>query len=581
MKSKSRIVSVLAGLLIFTLMPLNGASAEQTRTVTGGSLYALQCFGNHSVEFGVVAAETGEFTAIGGITPASFLSSNTCIKMLTYDSSANTGFGYFASLDYSTFHPTTRIHSLNFATGVISSGIDVSYPLAGSVNNVFGFAVDPTSHKYYLLYKSYVDDTYEFGRGIRIAEVDPTTGSLTNDQVVADNDGDLEKGAAPRFVTSGFSYNSLNSKFYITTGNSAGDNQNNGLYHLYSYDPATTAFSDVDTQTSIETVDPTTGITPHSFFTMAFDSSGIMWGIATTSNKLVTQSATINSWTVPGDLKLSNAAVITGGNFALAFAPPLPQPPVFSLSATSESGVPGTAISSYAINSTGGGIASYSISPAIENGLSFSTVTGLISGSPSVAAPAVTYTITATNATGSASATYSLTVNAGTVASAPTEAQVKAAAAVAAAKREAEVKTARADISSKLASAQALTADAFAKAEIAGVTADNFADVQVEILALPAESRTDITQVLKIARKYEVVGKIASEQLTNLPINIFVEVGLIPADSKNKTSLIAAVKRAAATDRNSFAEIQMIIAAETAKITTRKDRLAAILNKVR
>jgi hypothetical protein len=161
------------------------------------------------------------------------------------------------------------------------------------------------------------------------------------------------------------------------------------------------------------------------------------------------------------------------------------------------------------------------------------------------------------------------------------EAQAKAAAAVAAAKREAEVKTARADISKALEKADNLTADSFAKAEIAGVTKENIAEVQAEILALPAELRTDINQVLKVARKFEVVGKIASEQATALPISAFVEVGLIPTDSKNKVALIAAIRRASADSRDSFADIKAVIAAEAARIQDRKDRLAAAMNRLK
>jgi len=157
------------------------------------------------------------------------------------------------------------------------------------------------------------------------------------------------------------------------------------------------------------------------------------------------------------------------------------------------------------------------------------------------------------------------------------EAAAKAAEAAAAAKREAEVKAARVDITSKLAKSEKFTLDNFKQAEIAGVTADNFASVQAEILALPAESRTDITQILKVARKFEVVGKMASEQIARLPMNLFVEVGLIPADSKYKTSLISEVRLASASERDSFAEIQKIIAAETAKIQTRKDRLSSLI----
>lgn len=161
-----------------------------------------------------------------------------------------------------------------------------------------------------------------------------------------------------------------------------------------------------------------------------------------------------------------------------------------------------------------------------------------------------------------------------------TEAEARAAVAQAVAKREAEVKTAREDIANKLASTQALTIDSFKQAEIAGVTAENFAEVQAEILALPIESRTDIKEVLKVARKFEVVGKIASEQLVTLPASILIEVGLIPADGKNKASLISAIRRADPKDRDSYKEIQAIIAVEQSVITARKDRLAAIKARV-
>ena len=157
------------------------------------------------------------------------------------------------------------------------------------------------------------------------------------------------------------------------------------------------------------------------------------------------------------------------------------------------------------------------------------------------------------------------------------EADIKAAAV----QRDAEVKAARTDISNKLAKSEKLTVDSFRQADIAGVTADNFAQVQAEILALPAESRTDIKQVLKVARKYEVIGKIASENIRTLSNSAYVEAGLIPAASKNKASLVAAVRRVQPSDRDSYAEIQAIIAAENLSIASRKDRLAAVIASIK
>ena len=86
--------------------------------------------------------------------------------------------------------------------------------------------------------------------------------------------------------------------------------------------------------------------------------------------------------------------------------------PAFTLSAssgTAQAGVPFT--TGYSIVRTGLAATSYSISPSISNGLSFSTTTGLITGTPTAAAAAQSYQITGINGNNSASATYSLTIN--------------------------------------------------------------------------------------------------------------------------------------------------------------------------
>ena len=88
------------------------------------------------------------------------------------------------------------------------------------------------------------------------------------------------------------------------------------------------------------------------------------------------------------------------------------QPPVFTFSSSSETVNPGTAITGYTITNTSSFPDSYTVTPSVTNGLSFSTSTGLISGTPTAVASVVTYTISGTNAAGTATATYSLTVSA-------------------------------------------------------------------------------------------------------------------------------------------------------------------------
>jgi hypothetical protein len=83
--------------------------------------------------------------------------------------------------------------------------------------------------------------------------------------------------------------------------------------------------------------------------------------------------------------------------------------PAFTLSSPAETRTAGVALTGYSISSTGGTIASYSIS-ATPAGLTFNTSTGLLSGSPSSVAAATAYTITAINAAGSATRTFTLRV---------------------------------------------------------------------------------------------------------------------------------------------------------------------------
>jgi len=87
--------------------------------------------------------------------------------------------------------------------------------------------------------------------------------------------------------------------------------------------------------------------------------------------------------------------------------------PAFTITSSEETATAKSPISGYTINSTGGTIARFSISPSIGNGLSFSTSTGRITGTPSSQASLLIYTITGANESGSDSATFTLTVNPG------------------------------------------------------------------------------------------------------------------------------------------------------------------------
>jgi hypothetical protein len=85
--------------------------------------------------------------------------------------------------------------------------------------------------------------------------------------------------------------------------------------------------------------------------------------------------------------------------------------PAFTLSSISETQTVNTVATGFTISSTGGAIASFGINTT-PPGMSFSTSTGALTGTPNTVAPATAYTITATNAAGSAVRTFTLTVTA-------------------------------------------------------------------------------------------------------------------------------------------------------------------------
>ena len=158
-------------------------------------------------------------------------------------------------------------------------------------------------------------------------------------------------------------------------------------------------------------------------------------------------------------------------------------------------------------------------------------------------------------------------------------AAAKAAAAAAAAKREAEKRDARAEIVRKAIDKQMLSTDLFDKAEIPGITAGNLAGTEAEIHALPDASRSELNQIMKIARKYEVVGLIGSDHVKSVYPSQYIEIGLISADSKIKSTLVKAVCGLAENQRSSYEAIKAAIEVKTAELQARKDRLAAVISR--
>jgi outer membrane protein OmpA-like peptidoglycan-associated protein len=172
---------------------------------------------------------------------------------------------------------------------------------------------------------------------------------------------------------------------------------------------------------------PATGGTPVSTVTAANGYTGtVTWSptgspfAASTAYTATITLTAASSYTLTGVaanfFTLAGATSVThsaNSGVITAVFPATLAAPAFTLSPGDQSAIEGSAFIGYSITSTGGAIATYSISPAISNtpGLTFNSSTGRISGTPTTVAASRVYTITATNATGSASQTFALTVN--------------------------------------------------------------------------------------------------------------------------------------------------------------------------
>jgi len=179
-------------------------------------------------------------------------------------------------------------------------------------------------------------------------------------------------------------------------------------------DPATNADAPIAFYTiTSSTVDTRTPIVTQSQRVYYWKDLSIpITALQASTRYIFTVSATTADGTSPvsiSSITVTTPAYVPPASTTSSNAPTLAAP-AFTISATSEIKFVNSAISGYAITSTGGAIASYSISPAAPAGLAFNTSTGLLSGSPTVISNATAYTITATNTGGSTTRTFNLTV---------------------------------------------------------------------------------------------------------------------------------------------------------------------------
>ena len=144
----------------------------------------------------------------------------------------------------------------------------------------------------------------------------------------------------------------------------------------------------------------------------------------------------------------------------------------------------------------------------------------------------------------------------------------------------AEIAQAKVDIQASTKAANGLTLELLQKAEIKGATKSNLSLINKELAQLSPEKRGNLGEILKVIRKYEVVDILASQEVNKIQSKLLVEIGLISSDSRNKTSVVNALRRLSPPDRSTYEAIQAAIKLEMDSIQARKNRTATIIKKI-
>ncbi len=146
--------------------------------------------------------------------------------------------------------------------------------------------------------------------------------------------------------------------------------------------------------------------------------------------------------------------------------------------------------------------------------------------------------------------------------------------------RESALRFAIALLKRLLAAPEKVSVQHLTAAEINGATEANIASINTELAQLSLEGKSDISQIAKVARKYEVLDLIASSRVASLMPQTLIEIGLIAPDNKSKSAITAALRKLPVEKRSDFGLITGAIADEMVKIQARKDRLTAAVMRI-
>jgi hypothetical protein len=259
---------------------------------------------------------------------------------------------------------------------------------------------------------SYNPSTLTFTKGSAITNLNPTAsgGSITHYSATLLPDG-LSINPSTG-VISGTPTIVSNPNSYTIVGTNSGGSTNTTLsLTMNDISPSTLTYSDLNSAYTLGTnINPNSPSSSGGTVISYTITPSLPAGLAINSaNGIISGTPTALSANATYTVTATNSGGTTSKTLTIAVNDVAPSNLNYTSSTVTYTR--GASISNNSPSSTGGAIVSYSVNPALPNGLNISTTSGVISGTPSVLSPSTNYTITATNSGGSTTKAISITVN--------------------------------------------------------------------------------------------------------------------------------------------------------------------------
>jgi uncharacterized repeat protein (TIGR02543 family) len=145
--------------------------------------------------------------------------------------------------------------------------------------------------------------------------------------------------------------------------------------------------------------------------------------------------------------------------------------------------------------------------------------------------------------------------------------------------REKAIADARAEILRAIKEGKSITTKQLNAAEINGATEKSIIKINEEIKNLSDKDKTELYLVEKIVFKYLTIDRVARGE--RVYFRDLETVGLIRTDSKNKSSISIALRKAAAAQIDTFEKIESFVAGVEKRFADRKAALAAQISRIK